>query len=130
MGLIGDFSKMPLASGTSTTVSNEVSRRQSGRWAAQDQLAPYRPYRPPLRGRWLWPMFQEPAQRHAQQVYAQQLQAGAPPASSHAAAASRPAPVNDMSTKLAQLEQLGALKTRGILNDAEFDEQKRKILGS
>ena len=72
-------------------------------------------------------MFQEPAQRHAQQVYAQQQPADAPRAPLPPAAAS---PVNDMSTKLAQLSQLGALKTRGILNDAEFDEQKRKILGS
>jgi hypothetical protein len=71
-------------------------------------------------------MFQDPAHQRAQQAHAQQHPAGAP---SPLATPSPPA-VNNMSTKLAQLEQLGALKTRGILNDAEFDEQKRKILGN
>ena len=43
-----------------------------------------------------------------------------------------PAPVaaDDMDTKLAQLKQLGELKTQGVLSEAEFEEQKRRILGS
>jgi hypothetical protein len=32
--------------------------------------------------------------------------------------------------QLAQLEQLADLKERGVLTDAEFAEQKRRILGS
>jgi hypothetical protein len=34
-----------------------------------------------------------------------------------------------MSQKLAHLLQLGELKTRGLLTDAEFEAQKRTILG-
>jgi len=31
---------------------------------------------------------------------------------------------------LAQLKQLGELKSQGVLTEAEFEEQKRRILGS
>jgi Short C-terminal domain len=33
-----------------------------------------------------------------------------------------------MDDKLAQLKQLGELKTRGLLSDAEFEQQKARIL--
>ena len=39
-------------------------------------------------------------------------------------------PADDMDTKLAQLRELGELKTQGVLSDAEFEAQKRRILGS
>jgi hypothetical protein len=35
-----------------------------------------------------------------------------------------------MDTKLAQLPELGQLKTQGVLSEAEFETQKRRILGS
>jgi hypothetical protein len=41
-----------------------------------------------------------------------------------------PAPADDMDAKLAQLKQLGELKAQGVLSDAEFDDQKRRILGT
>jgi Short C-terminal domain len=41
-----------------------------------------------------------------------------------------PAPADDMDAKLAQLKQLGELKTQGVLSDEEFEAQKRRILGS
>ena len=41
-----------------------------------------------------------------------------------------PPPADDMDTKLAQLKELGELKTQGVLSDAEFEAQKRRILGS
>jgi hypothetical protein len=41
-----------------------------------------------------------------------------------------PEPADDMDTKLAQLRELGELKTQGVLSDAEFEAQKRRILGS
>jgi hypothetical protein len=41
-----------------------------------------------------------------------------------------PPPADDMDTKLAQLRELGELKTQGVLSDAEFEAQKRRILGS
>jgi hypothetical protein len=36
----------------------------------------------------------------------------------------------DMDAKLAQLRELGELKTQGVLSEAEFEAQKRRILGS
>jgi hypothetical protein len=41
-----------------------------------------------------------------------------------------PAPADDMDAKLAQLKQLGELKAQGLLTEAEFEAQKRRILGS
>jgi hypothetical protein len=40
MGLLGGIARVAVASGTATAVSNRVSRRQAGRWAAQGQGAP------------------------------------------------------------------------------------------
>jgi hypothetical protein len=39
-------------------------------------------------------------------------------------------PAAAMSIKLAQLQQLGDLKVRGILTEAEFEAQKSQILGT
>jgi hypothetical protein len=41
-----------------------------------------------------------------------------------------PAPADDMDAKLAQLKELGELKTQGVLSEEEFAAQKRRILGS
>jgi Short C-terminal domain len=41
-----------------------------------------------------------------------------------------PAPADDMDAKLAQLKELGELKSQGVLSEAEFEAQKRRILGS
>jgi hypothetical protein len=86
-----------VVAGTATAVSNRVSRRQAGKWAAQEQQAA--PQAPP-------PQYQEPA----------------------AAPAAAPA-APSMEDKLAQLKELGELKTAGVLTDAEFEAQKAKILG-
>ena len=42
--------------------------------------------------------------------------------------AAAPADGADMDTKLAQLKELGELKAQGILDDAEFEAQKDRIL--
>lgn len=34
-----------------------------------------------------------------------------------------------MTSKIDQLKQLGDLKNQGVLTEAEFEEQKRRILG-
>jgi hypothetical protein len=34
-----------------------------------------------------------------------------------------------MNAKLEQLKQLGELKANGVISEAEFEEQKRRILG-
>ncbi|MFJ6833495.1 SHOCT domain-containing protein [Streptomyces sp. NPDC091209] len=39
------------------------------------------------------------------------------------------APADDMTSKIDQLKQLGDLKAQGVLTEAEFEEQKRRILG-
>jgi hypothetical protein len=41
-----------------------------------------------------------------------------------------PPPADDMDTKIDQFRQLGELKTQGVLSEAEFEAQKRRILGS
>lgn len=37
---------------------------------------------------------------------------------------------SEMSVRLTQLQQLGELKAQGLLSEAEFEVQKRVILGS
>ena len=95
MPLLRGIARTAAIAGTATAVSNRVSRRQAGRWAAQDQ-----------------------------QAYSQQYQEQPPPP------AAAPAPQgDDMNAKLEQLKQLGELKANGVISEAEFDEQKRRILG-
>ncbi|MFI6565165.1 SHOCT domain-containing protein [Streptomyces sp. NPDC050534] len=65
------------------------------------------------------------AGRWAQQDSGQQQQQQAPPQQAPPAAA----PSSDMNDKIAQLKQLGELKAQGVLTEAEFEEQKRRILG-
>lgn len=66
-------------------------------------------------------------QRWSQQEYESQPQyveqpvAAAPPPAA-------PSASDDMDAKLAQLKSLGELKTQGVLTDAEFEEQKRRLL--
>ncbi|MGH3457701.1 SHOCT domain-containing protein [Aeromicrobium sp.] len=92
MGLLRGVARTAVVAGTATAVSNRVSRRQAGRWAAQEQqYAPEPQYVPPP-----------------------------PPAAA--------APDNDMESKLAQLKELGDLKEAGVLNEAEFEQQKNRIL--
>ena len=91
MPLLRGMARTAVVAGTATAVSNRVSRRQAGRWAAQDQ-----------------------------QSYQEQPP---PPAAA-------PAPQgDDMTAKLDQLKQLGELKANGVISEAEFEEQKRRILG-
>ncbi len=39
-GLLRGMARVAVVSGTATAASNRVNRRQSARWAAQDQAAP------------------------------------------------------------------------------------------
>lgn len=69
------------------------------------------------------------AGRWAQQDYAET--AAAAPAQqppSAAAPAQAPAATVSMDTKIAQLKDLGQLQEQGLLTQAEFEEQKRRIL--
>ncbi|GAA2518899.1 SHOCT domain-containing protein [Streptomyces longisporus] len=60
----------------------------------------------------------------SQQEYQAPAPQPAPPAEPYAP------PAADMTSKIEQLKQLGDLKAQGILTDAEFEDQKRKLLGS
>jgi predicted Zn-dependent protease len=87
--------------GTATAVSNNVSRRQSARWAdqqAQQQPPPQQPPPPP------------PPQYYQQPP---------PPVPSQA---------DDMDARIEQLEKLAQLRDQGILTDAEFQSQKQQLL--
>jgi hypothetical protein len=98
-GLLRGLARTALVAGTATAVSNRVSRRQAGRWAAQEaEAAPPPQYAPP------------PPQ------YAP------PPAGAYGA------PAGD--DTIAQLKELAELKSQGVLTEAEFADQKRRILGS
>ena len=52
----------------------------------------------------------------------------APAAAPPPAPAAAPAPPADMGDRLAQLKQLGELLSAGVLTQAEFEQQKAKIL--
>ncbi|MER5537583.1 SHOCT domain-containing protein [Streptomyces mirabilis] len=68
--------------------------------------------------------------RRQQGRWAQQEYQEAPPRSAPAAPPPPPAPsADDVSGRIDQLKQLGELKAQGVLTEAEFEEQKRRILG-
>ena len=66
--------------------------------------------------------------RRQQQRWAAQDQMAAATAPPPPAPAAAPAPPADMSDRLAQLKQLGELLSAGVLTQAEFEQQKAKIL--
>ena len=84
-GLLRGMARTAVVAGTATAASNRVSRRQSQRWAAQDQA----------------PDPQEQA----------------------------PPPASGGESRVEQLQALGELKAQGVLNDAEFEAEKARILG-
>lgn len=100
MGLVRGMARTAVVAGTATAVSNRVSRRQAGRWAAQEQ------------------------QEYAAQQYQQQQYAPPPPPPPAAPAAA----AVDTDDKLEQLTKLGQLRDAGVLTEAEFAVQKEKIL--
>jgi hypothetical protein len=104
-GLLRGVARTAVVAGTATAVSNRVSRRQANRWADQGQAQPG---------------YMAPVQAQPQEAYSQGGYAPPPPADDGA----------DYETKLAQLRQLGELRDAGVLNDAEFEMQKSKILNS
>jgi len=101
MGLLRGIARTAAIAGTATAVSNRVSRRQAGRWAAKDQQAADE---------------EQQAQNAQQQPQYAQPQYAPPPA---------PPSTDDM---LGQLQKLGELKEAGVLTEAEFQAQKAKIL--
>jgi uncharacterized Zn finger protein len=101
-GLIRGVARTAVIAGTATAVSNRVSRRQAGRWSQQEQAQ----------------LYEQQQYEQAQQAQYQQPPPTAAPASGGTA------------DVLAQLKELGELKAQGVLTEAEFEAQKRRILGS
>lgn len=60
----------------------------------------------------------------------EQQQAAAPPQAAPAAAAPAAPQPSHTDAMLSQLKQLGELHESGVLSDAEFEQQKNKILGT
>ena len=109
MGLLKTAATVAVAS----SVHGRIQRRQQNRWAAQDQAsAAAVPAPPPAQ-------YAAPAQ--PQQTYAEPAPPQAP---------ATPAQTADMSDRLAQLKQLGELLSAGVLTQAEFEQQKARILNS
>ena len=101
MGLLKTAATVAVAS----SVHGRIQRRQQQRWARQDEAAAAAA--PPA----------PPPPAPAPMAAAPQPQAPA--------ASAQPA---DMGERLAQLKQLGELLSAGVLTQAEFDQQKARIL--
>jgi hypothetical protein len=110
-GLLRGVARTAVVAGTATAVSNRVSRRQAGRWSAQEQQ-------------------QYEHEQYEQQQAAPPPQQYAPPPQQYAAPPPPVAAAPDMTDKLAQLQQLGELKAAGVLTEQEFEQQKARILAS
>src|SRR5213080_4614022 len=108
VGLLKTAATVAVAS----SVHGRIQRRQQNRWAAQDQAsAAAMPAPAPP------PQYAAPAHP---QAYAEPV---APPQ----APAAQPQPA-DMNERIAQLKQLGELLSAGVLTQAEFEQQKARIL--
>jgi Short C-terminal domain len=108
VGLLKTAATVAVAS----SVHGRIQRRQQNRWAAQDQAnAAAMPAPPPA---------QYAAPAHPPPAYAA-------PAAPPQAPAAPPQPA-DMNERIAQLKQLGELLSAGVLTQAEFDQQKARIL--
>src|SRR3954447_7950357 len=102
-GLLRGLARTAMVAGTATAVSNRVSRRQAGRWAAEEAPPPQ---------------------------YAPQQEDAPPPQSAPPPQQYAPPPGGGGSQDvLDQLRQLGDLKSQGVLTEQEFEDQKRRILG-
>jgi hypothetical protein len=119
VGLLKTAATVAVAS----SVHGRIQRRQQARWAGQDQAANAAAM-PPAPPQPQYPAPAQPQQHHADPI-APPSPAAPPPAAPPPAAPSQPA---DMDHRLAQLKQLGELLSAGVLTQAEFDQQKARIL--
>ncbi len=99
-GLVGMAARTAVVAGTATAVSGGVARRQNARADAKAEE-----------------QYQQQAQVQAEQQYA------APPPAAEPAA-----PEESTDDLIAQLKKLGDLKDAGVLDEAEFQTAKAKLL--
>lgn len=105
-GLLRGVARTAVIAGTATAVSNNVSRRQAGRWAQQEQQQAY-----------------AQQQQYPPQQYAPVQEApSAPPAQAPAAAP-------DADPTIAKIKELASLKDQGVLSEEEFSAAKARLLG-
>jgi type II secretory pathway pseudopilin PulG len=100
-GLVGMAARTAVVAGTATAVSGSVSRHQNAKAEEQYQ-----------------------AQQQEQQAQQQQYAEAAPPPPAAAPAA----PEESTDDLIAQLKKLGDLKEAGVLDEAEFQTAKAKLL--
>ena len=121
-GLIRGVARTAVVAGTATAVSNRVSRRQAGRWSAKEQQQyEHEQYEQQQSAQQYPPQYAQPAPPQSPPQYAQPAPPQSPPQQDAG---------GGMSDKLAQLQQLGELKAQGVLTEAEFQQQKARILGT
>ena len=106
MGLLKTAATVAVAS----SVHGRVQRRQQARWAAQEPAPTGVPPAAPA---------QYAAPQQPQPAYVEPAPAPVPATS---------APAVGASDRLAQLKQLGELLSAGVLTQAEFDQEKTRIL--
>ena len=99
-GLVGMAARTAVVAGTATAVSGNVSRRQQAK-----------------------------AQAQADDQYAQQQQYAPPPEQEYVQAPPA-APQESTDDVIEQLKKLGELKEAGVLDDAEFQAAKAKLLAT
>lgn len=100
-GLVGTAARTAVFAGTAAAVGGRVQHHQQQKWAAKDQ------------------------EQYEAQQYEQQQQQAPPPQYAEPAPAAAPAEPDYM----AELEQLAAMKGRGIITDEEFEAKKKQLLG-
>ena len=117
-GLVGTMARTAVIAGTATAVSGAVVNRQQ-RKAGEQQAAVNAQYQTQEQQAQIEDM---QAQMQAMQAQQAATSMGGPAAAPAAAPA---APGNDL---VGQLQQLQSLKNAGVLNDAEFEAAKAKLL--
>jgi len=100
-GLVGMAARTAVVAGTATAVSGNVSRRQQAK-----------------------------AQAQADDQYAQQQQYAPPPEQQYVEAAPPAEPGDSTDDVIEQLKKLGELKEAGVLDEAEFQTAKAKLLAT
>ena len=100
-GLVGMAARTAVVAGTATAVSGNVSRRQQAK-----------------------------AQAQADDPYAQQQQYAPPPEQQYVQAAPPAEPGDTTDDVIEQLKKLGELKEAGVLDEAEFQTAKAKLLAT
>jgi len=119
-GLVGTMARTAVIAGTATAVSGAVAGHQQQK-AAQQQAAVNAQYQTQEQQAQI-----EDMQAQMQAMQAQQAAASmGVPEAAPAPAAAPAAPGNDL---VGQLQQLQSLKNAGVLNDAEFEAAKAKLL--